>query len=239
MLMLDRKPEGPGNGRTPIEAVIFDLDGTLIDTVEIYYHILYSALERLGLPLVSRAVVLESAGDGEFDWQKLIPVEKMNSKEEILRNLRAVIDEITPGLFRERATLIPRADHVLRILCGAGTRIGLVTSTRRKYLGVKLLPLKRSGVEVLFDAILTADEVSRKKPAPEPLLMCAEKLGVPAGNSLCVGDMRSDIIAGRAAGMMTVGVLTGFDDYERLKKENPDMIIDSVADLPRGLVTRP
>jgi phosphoglycolate phosphatase len=239
MLMLNINPEDPENGRLPVEAVILDLDGTLIDTVDIYFTILYSALEKVGLPRVSRATLLEAMEDGEFNWQKLIPVEKMSSEQEILTDLRTVIDEITPDLFRERATLIPRADHALRMVRSAGVRIGLVTSTRRKYLRIKLLPLKRSGVEILLEAIVTADEVSRKKPAPEPLLLCAEKLGVSAVNSLYIGDLRSDMRAGKAAGMMTVGVLSGFDDYEHLNKENPDMIINSVAELPQRLITNP
>jgi phosphoglycolate phosphatase-like HAD superfamily hydrolase len=239
MLELRTAPQNPEGAQHPIEAAIFDLDGTLIDTVEIYFSILYSALERLGLPLVSRAAVLEAAEDGEFNWQGVLPVEKMSRKEETLKDLRAIIDEISPGLFRERATLIPRADHALRILCGAGAKIGLVTSTRRKHLEAKLLPMKRAGVEILLDAVVTADEVFRKKPAPEPLLVCAEKLGVSAVNSIYIGDMRADMMAGRAAGMMTIGVLTGFDDYDRLKKENPDMIIDSVAELPQKLMIGP
>ena len=114
--------------------------------------------------------------------------------------------------------------------------MGLVTSTPRDYLAVKLAPLKEAGIEHLLEVIVTADDVVNKKPHAEPLIKGSQKLGVAVGHCVYVGDTRVDIRAGNAAGMKTVGVLTGFDGYEALKKENPDAVIESIAQLAETII---
>ncbi len=84
----------------------------------------------------------------------------------------------------------------------------------------------------LMEEIITADDTSRKKPAADPLIECSKRLGIAAGKSVYVGDMRLDIKAGKSAGTKTIGVLTGFADFESLKTEEPDAIINSIAELP-------
>ena len=79
--------------------------------------------------------------------------------------------------------------------------------------------------------VIAADDVPRKKPAADPLLECCQRLGVRAEDSVYVGDSRTDVQAGIAAGMKTVAVLTGFDLKDALIRENPDAVIDSIADL--------
>jgi phosphoglycolate phosphatase-like HAD superfamily hydrolase len=92
-------------------------------------------------------------------------------------------------------------------------------------------PLKKAGVDKLFEAIITSDDVEKRKPAPDPLIVCAQQLELKPGGCVYVGDTTTDIKAGKAAGMRTIGVLTGFDGYETLEPENPDAIIDSVRNL--------
>jgi HAD superfamily hydrolase (TIGR01549 family) len=127
--------------------------------------------------------------------------------------------------------LIAGAAELLREIAAAGTKIGLVTSTARPYLTIKLAPLRRAGVKNLLEVIITTDDVTEKKPAPGPLIACAVKLGVSPHRSAYIGDTRVDIRAGKAAGMQAIGVLTGFDDYEDLMNENPDAVIGSIAEL--------
>jgi phosphoglycolate phosphatase-like HAD superfamily hydrolase len=102
-----------------------------------------------------------------------------------------------------------------------------------------MIPFRDAGLEKQLEVIVTADDVRHKKPAAEPLVQCSEKLGVSAEKCVYVGDTRVDIRAGKAAGMGTVGVLTGFDDYDTLKNETPDAIIGSIAQLSETLVIRP
>jgi phosphoglycolate phosphatase-like HAD superfamily hydrolase len=117
-----------------------------------------------------------------------------------------------------------------------GLKLALVTSTLRDYLAIKLAPMAQAGVEDLFEVVITADDVQNKKPHAEPLVMCSDRLGLTPGNCVYVGDTRVDIKAGNEAGMQTVAVLTGFDEYNALEQENPNAIIESVADLKAMLV---
>jgi 2-phosphoglycolate phosphatase len=224
-----------GNWGSRIGAVIFDLDGTLLDTKEILFTVVEKALERVDLPRVPREALVEAAAEGDFDWNRVLPDESEDRKEELIARVRAVISEIYPRLLEERAALIPGAAGLLKALSGTGTKIGLVTSTPRRYMDIKLRALRRSGIEDLFGVILGADDVEKKKPAPDPLLECAKRLGVTPGECVYVGDMRLDIKAGKSAGMKTVGVLTGFDNHKTLEVENPDMIVDTIASFCRAL----
>ncbi|MGD8963320.1 MAG: HAD-IA family hydrolase, partial [Desulfobacterales bacterium] len=99
------------------------------------------------------------------------------------------------------------------------------------YLKTKMLPLKNADVDKLIEVIITSDDVEERKPAPDPLILCAKQLELKPANCVYVGDTTTDMKSGKAAGMHTIGVLTGFDDYDALNKEQPDAIIDSIRNL--------
>jgi HAD superfamily hydrolase (TIGR01509 family) len=130
---------------------------------------------------------------------------------------------------------VPGADRLLRDLHGRNVKLGLVTSTLGRFIEFKLIPLKRCGVHDVFDSVITLDDVENRKPSGEPLLECARRLGEKPEKSVYVGDTTGDIVAGRAAGMRTIGVLTGLDDYESLREQDPDVILDSVSQLTQRL----
>lgn len=232
MLYFNGKSEA---ARVPVKAVIFDLDGTLLDTKEIFYDIIDIVFEKLNFPRVGRKTLVEAAAQGEFNWDMLLPAGLKDRKEEALLQVRTIIEEIAPPLFRQRTKAIDGTDEILKSLHRSGSKIGVVTSSRKRHVEMKMRALEESGVAVLFGAIITADDVQMKKPSPEPLYECARRLGVRPGECVYVGDMRVDIRAGQSAGMATVGVLTGFDDHDHLKNEHPDLIIDSVALLKHHL----
>jgi len=214
-----------------VAAVIFDLDGTLIDSIDIYFSIVEAALERLNLPAVSRSQILAAAESEDFKWELVLPQDVLNRKEKIIDEAWAVINEIAPQMFADNLDLIQGAGGIVENLSSKGLKIGLVTSTQRQYLETKMQPLKNAGVDTLFEVIITSDDVEKRKPAPDPLIACAQQLDLKPGNCVYVGDTTTDVRAGKAAGMRTVGVLTGFDEYEALETENPDAIIKDVQSL--------
>lgn len=219
----------------PVKAVIFDLDGTLLDTKEIFYDIINLGFSKLGFPGIAREALTEAAAQGEFNWDMVLPAGLRARREEVLPQVHAVIEEISPSLFRQRTKPIAGVEGVLKSLHGAGTRIGVVTSSRTRHVEMKMHALEETSVAELFGAIVTADDVRVKKPSPEPLHECARRLGIAPAECVYVGDMRVDIKAGKSAGMATVGVLTGFDDYDHLERELPDLILESVALLKHHL----
>jgi HAD superfamily hydrolase (TIGR01509 family) len=221
----------PKQKKIKVKAIIFDLDGTLIDSIDIYFAIVEKALERLNLPPVSRASILSAANSENFNWEHVLPKELGNRKTEVIDKARAIIDQIAPSLFEKNVKLIPGADRILKRISCNGLKIGLVTSTRRSYLKIKMQPFKSAGVAKLFEVIISSDDIQKRKPAPEPLIVCAHRLRLGPDKCAYVGDTHTDMQAGRAAGMKTIGVLTGFDKFKLLQKETPDAIIDSIGHL--------
>ena len=214
-----------------VAAVIFDLDGTLIDSIDIYFRIVENALQRLDLPPVSRSKILAAAESEDFKWERVLPAEVLNRKEDIIDKAWAVINEIAPQMFADDLDIIQGADNILKLVSASGLRMGLVTSTQKHYLETKMLPIKNAEVDKLIEVIITSDDVKERKPAPDALIMCAQQLELKPANCVYVGDTATDMQSGKAAGMHTIGVLTGFDDYDALNNEQPDAIIDSIRNL--------
>jgi phosphoglycolate phosphatase-like HAD superfamily hydrolase len=224
------------NHHLRVDAVIFDLDGTLIDSAPIYYELIDIIFARLDIPPVSKKVLLEAMKDGEFEWDLVLPDGMRPRKEEVIKTARTIIDDIAPSMFSKDVKLIPGTVDAFNEIAAEGMKLAVATSTLRDYMAVKLAPLREAGLENLLEVIVTADDVRHKKPHAEPLLKCSVMLGLDPIQCVYVGDTRVDIRAGKAAGMRTVGVLTGFDGYDALKNEKPTVIINSIADLRAALV---
>jgi HAD superfamily hydrolase (TIGR01509 family) len=235
MLFLKNHTEKTGNGGFALESLVFDLDGTLIDSVAIYYIMMESVFERLHWPQVSREVMRKAIKDDGFEWGLVLPAGSGRFKEELIAAAREVIRGMYPRVFEDMVDVVPGAEHLLKKLHERNVKLGLVTSTLGRFIEFKLIPLKKCGVRDLFQSVITLDDVKNRKPSGDPLVECARRLEVSPGKCAYVGDAAGDIVAGKAAGMRTIGVLTGLDDYQALKGEDPDMILDSVSQLPERL----
>lgn len=235
MLFLKNSTGKAGDGGMALEGLIFDLDGTLIDSVGIYYTMMESVFERLHWPPVSREVMRRAIKDDGFEWGLVLPTGSGRSEEDLIAAAREVIRDMYPRIFEERVDLVPGADHLLRKLHERKVKLGLVTSTLGRFIEFKLIPLKKCGVRDLFHSVITLDDVKNRKPSGDPLVECARRLGENPEKCAYVGDAAGDMVAGKAAGMRTIGVLTGLDDYQTLKEEDPDMILDTVSQLMERL----
>ena len=214
-----------------MDAVVFDLDGTLIDSIQVHFKVLNTAFERLDLPPVSWEDAMEAAKEGRFDWDRVLPDEDKTRKDEIIAKCVEIIADIQSEMLRANVRLIEGSVEVLRAIAETGMKIAIVTSTQERYIRDKLYPFDEAGIAHLFEVIITTDDVPVKKPAPAPLIECGRRLGVPPERMVYVGDSHVDIRAGKAAGTKTIGVLTGMDDYDTLAAEKPDAILESVLDL--------
>jgi len=225
------------NRKPAVDALMFDLDGTIIDSVPIYYQIIALAFASLGLPPVPNPTLVEAIKDGDFNWDLVLPPSARHVKEQRIHQVRALIEEIGVPMLRDQVELVAGTAETLANLANSGIKLGLVTSTPASSMALKSGPLVRAGIDRLFEVVITADDVRRKKPDAEPLMLGSQKLGVPANRCAYVGDMRMDIKAGKAAGMKTIGVLTGFDHYAALLEEKPDAIVESIARLEEATST--
>jgi len=219
------------NHKFSVDAVLFDLDGTILDSIGTYFQIIETVFERLNLVMPPKEKIREAAKTGEFEWGLLFPAENHEELDDLIEQTHEITAQIYPKLFGANLKLVPKARETLEIILQKGIRVGVVTSTPRQNMTLKMPVLEGFGIKDLLEVIVAADDAPRKKPAPDPLLLGSRKLDLSPAQCMYVGDSRTDIQAGKAAGMLTVGVLTGIDDHEALKREKPDALIDSIADL--------
>ncbi|TLM78524.1 MAG: HAD family hydrolase [Actinobacteria bacterium] len=205
-----------------LQAVLFDLDGTLIDSV--------------GLILASFRYATETVLGVEM------------SDEDLLRNvgmpLRPQMEILAPGradelvaVYREHNNAHHDAmlkgyegvPEVLDELRGRGLSLAVVTS---KGTPLMMRGLDRFGLTGRFDVLVSMDDVTAHKPDPAPLLYAAERLGVAPSQCAYVGDSPHDVVAARAAGMLAVGALWGAFPPERVREAGPDLTADDIREVP-------
>jgi len=219
-----------GSGR--LRGVLLDLDGTIADSIDFFYGLACEVLLAAKCDPPARDVVLESIALGIVPHERLLPKD-LPDREEFLAGLYR---DHWPNWLRRYGTEIePLAGAVgtIEALGVRGLALGLVTSSSGS------LPfLDRWGIRGAFQTIVCRDDVRRIKPDPEPLLLALERLGLPAEEVLHVGDTPLDVRAGLAAGLPTIGVLTGAGTEAQLREAGAADVLRSIADLPDFLEPR-
>lgn len=205
-----------------IEAAIFDLDGTLLDTVEFYYQAFKHTFLRHGLPVRS--------------WYEIVPIMSTGKTlEECYRYFSPTGDvsllcETHRSFQEEHAYLAvpyPNTRETLKKLKEAEVKLAVVT-TRSKRTSVNTVEL--AGIIVYLDTIISGEDTNYHKPHPEPVLKAIQQLKTEPNKAVMVGDTGVDILAGRSAGTRTIGVSFGYQGPQ-IAEFNPDFIIDDIADV--------
>jgi HAD superfamily hydrolase (TIGR01509 family) len=211
-----------------IRGVIFDLDGTLIDSLDVFLEALNHVLSSLGLSPISRGVLSNMLNEAMSLDGILLAISPVFRE----RGLRERSKEAIRSSYRrleERIGLLPSVKEVLWALKAKGLKIGIVTA-RTTEGERKWSELRRLGIARFIDAFVTGSETKRK-PEPDGLLLCLQRLNLKSEECLFVGDSRADIRAGRKAGLKTVAVTTGVAGPDDLLAEEPDLIVDRVSCL--------
>ena len=213
-----------------VKGIIFDMDGTLADSVEYFYTISLEVLNIAGVPRPSRDRVFEimRAGD-DNPLTKLFPADYPDPAATIKRIVDARMDAWMDH-YHHKTEAIPGSLELLKDLHAKGFLLGIATSSGRA------LPyLDHWGVRHLFSGIIGREDVENRKPNPEPIFKCLGHLSLAPQEVVYIGDSPIDVHASKAAGSHTVGVLTGTSDRETMQQHEPDYILDSVAQLPEIL----
>lgn len=212
-----------------VRAIIFDMDGTLIDSIDVYHVILKDVMEHLGMELTSsRELLFETLSQGKKLSDIIFPPDLENRRMIVQRFSVLAMNALKETFSRGKVELIDGVIRLFDELRGRGFSLGIVTSSMTE---VVVPFLKARNLHSYINCVLGRTEVPQLKPAPDPLLKCMEILNVEPPETIYVGDSAIDIQAGKAAGVWTVGVLTGTSDLNRLKAEAPDAILHSVGDL--------
>ena len=203
------------------DPVLFDLDGTVVDTVELIVESFrYATSTVLGEVLPDELII---AGVGR---PLLAQMESLSADH--ARELYDVYREYNHRRHDELIRGYDGIDEVLGALKAAGRRTGIVTSKSRD---TTAMAFRAVGLEEHFDVVVTATDTAEHKPSPVPLLLCLERLGATAAGSIYIGDSPFDIEAGAAAGMTTAAVAWGVFGREALLAAGPDFWLDEPRDL--------
>lgn len=202
-----------------IKAILFDLDGTLIDTREFIFQAYEHALKKHGLESVTREVLSPQIGGGLANiYQEIAPT----------GNIQNLVDSHV-SFQNENFHLVqsfPNISSVLDSMKKLGYKIGIVTS-RLKNTPQALIA---AGVNNEFDVIVTADDVQKSKPDPEGIFLALEKLNIKPSEAIFVGDASVDIQMGKNAKVKTIGATYGFGG-EAIKKSSPDYVASNFPEV--------
>ena len=202
--------------------VLFDLDGTVIDSGAIILASMrHAAREVLGVEVPDEQLMAAVGGPGlEAQMQALSP----DRGDELVTVYRAHNEPLHDELI-----CCAGMDEVLVQLKDEGRRLGIVTAKRRQTVE---LAFARIPIEHLFETVVGGDETKKHKPDPEPLLLALERLGAAPDDAVYVGDAPFDVKAAKAAGLYSVGVSWGgIHGRERLEAEEPDALVDTTEEL--------
>ena len=211
---------------TDIKAVIFDLDGTLIDSITPFYGLVVDIFNGIGLQPPSREIINDMLGNGLSIMESMIP-QNIENRNSLLQKGREIGFGLWQRFQQEQLKPFPDTWKTLEKLKEKKFLRGIATSGDTKYLKY----LVERGLLPLLEATVTKEEVSRLKPAPDIILECLNRLGCPAEGAVYVGDSPIDIKAGKAAGVKTIAVLTGTGNYDNLTIEGPEAIIPDISHL--------
>jgi HAD superfamily hydrolase (TIGR01509 family) len=207
------------------KAVLFDLDGTLVDTVGAYVEIARLAATAHGFEVTEQHVRDSLCRGGSF-WSDIVP-DAHPEGPQLRRALTAHAAREWPRVLRERGRRLDGLLGTLDALKRKGLALAIVSGARPEVLEL----LRDDDLLARFDAVVLGADVARRKPDPEGLLKALDRLGVAPADAVYVGDAPIDIEASRAAGMRAVAVLTGAGDSARLSAHEPDRLIASHAKL--------
>jgi pyrophosphatase PpaX len=205
----------------PITALLFDFDGTLLDTNELIIQTFQYVLDKNYPGKYKRIDILPFLGPTLHETFDSVDPE----------NTEALIEEYrawNKSMHDELSSEFDGVSETLKLLKTAGLKMAIV-STKKKDMVLRGLGLL--DVEGVFDEVIAMDDVTKTKPDPEPILLALERLGIKADEALMIGDNYHDIVGGQNAGVRTAGVAWSAKGEVFLQTFNPDYMLQHISDL--------
>ena len=206
-----------------LQTVLFDLDGTLIDSIRLILDSYHHTLTQHNLPARSDEEWLRGVGTPLH-----VQFSQWHDSPEMLEAMVATYREFNLKHHDRMVTVYPGVVEAVREIKSSGIQTGLVTSKNRQGA---LRGLALVGLEALMDVMVCADEVSNPKPHPEPVEKAVALLGADPARTVYVGDSIHDMHSGRAAGVKTAAALWGPFGRSHLESAGPDYWLEKPEDL--------
>ena len=211
-----------------MRAALFDMDGTLVRTEEIWISALVDSLQRRGAKL---------------DWLEVAKCEYGRPWNDCYANVRAKWPEYTPpqeilggetsrfyhDYIQEHSIAIPASVELLRRLHDCGWRIAVVSGSGRASVEETMALI---GVTGLLDEIVAEEDATRGKPSPEPFLVAAKRLGVSPEHCVVFEDSRAGVLSAKAAGMFCVALMQNSDFPYQEDLSEADLILENLGQFP-------
>jgi len=234
----DPFPEPPSFGSLVLQrgaqALLFDLDGTLIETDDAM--VLKWARSLARIPLLNKLYNSTRLARRLVMWLYR-PASSLITLLDVL-GLDARLLAAKQWLYRLKGQAKPEAfvavDGAIALLRELRKHYRLALTTTRDRADVERF-LKQFGLDGEFTVLITRDDVRRLKPHAEPVQRAAAAFGLPPTQCIMIGDTSMDILAGRRAGALTVGVLSGFSEAYWLQRHEPDLIVGTAIELLQQL----
>ncbi len=190
-------------------AILFDMDGVLIDSEPVHEKAIVALTKEMGRELTDKALLFSFKGAPEKSMaEKLIALFPENTKSAHELIERKV--DLYADLF-QHVTLLEGARGFVEASHAAGRKHALVTSASRS---TQELTFRTFGFAPYFEAIITGEDITKGKPDPEPYLIAAEKLGIPVEDCVVIEDSINGVKSGHAAGCKVVALLTTFPEKD-------------------------
>jgi HAD superfamily hydrolase (TIGR01549 family) len=200
-----------------LQAVLFDWDGTLVNTAEASYRCYEKLFGSYGIAFDRDAFRRTYSPNWHLTYSALGLAEDRWAEADARWLEHYCAEEVV---------LIDGARDALLRVRRAGLRAGIVTSGDRVRVGRELDDL---GVASLFEVVVCAEDIVYRKPHPEALVLALDKLGVGAAEAVYVGDSPEDVQMARAAGVLAVGIPGGFPNRDALAASRPEVLEGTLA----------
>ena len=207
-----------------VKGIFFDLDGTIVDSKQAYVEAARAAFEsaRQKPPKKRDSLEIPRRLEQGLPINDIVRFDVQRFLDVYLKTYYSVT--------RTTTKLVPNVEAALQVLSGKA-KLALITMRFVPKTAV-IEELEQFGLAEYFTYVITALDTHKPKPSPEALIKAVKALDVNMCDCVIVGDSVTDMRAGKAAGAMTVAVLSGLFSREELSRETPDLILKDVTELP-------
>lgn len=222
----------------PAAAVLFDLDGTLVDTAPDIADAANHMLAALGRPTCDEKTVMGWIGDGipRLIKRALTGEPFKDPDEDLFQSAYTLFGDFYEKSVAVRSQLYPHATETLRSLHEAGFALACVTNKAARFTEPLLATL---GLRAFFTLVLSGDSLIRVKPDPLPVVVACARLGVTLEGAVLVGDSGNDMRAAKAADVRAIALTTGYHHGADLKGLGAQILVDDLIKIPELLYFEP
>lgn len=202
-----------------VKNIIFDFDGTLVDTAPLIVKTMQAAMRVMNLPIRDNKECRAVIGLRLEDIPSVLWPNIPGIGNEFSKTYRSIFDELKHPL---NVACFPKVTKTLRFLLSEDYGLAVASSRNHKSLNEFL---RLFGISDCFSTVIGGDDIENGKPAPDTILKILKLEGWKADDTMMVGDAQYDIIMGKNAGVLTCGVTYGYGSFNELNETHPNFLI--------------